>query len=593
MNAATRVDGEQSTDPFEDRCPRCRSAVIDSWLVCAACGQRLAGPAELPAGALLGDGRFEIDAVIGRGGFGITYAVGDHRLDRRVAVKELFPDAAVRHGTVVLTPPQNREAFDEARDRFLREARVLARFAHPGIVRVFEVFEEHNTAYLVMELLEGRSLAEVLRHRDGPFGQPEALQVAARVASALNAVHDAGMLHRDVSPSNLIVTDHGRIVLIDFGLARAFSGDQTMAMTRMVTPGYAPPEQYLGSGRFGPPTDVYGLAATVYRLLTKQVPAPAVERQAGTQIEAPHRLNPSVDKVVSDAVLDGLELDPAHRPQSVAAFLSRLGVDPAKALTAPVPNPGPEVDGATSRPTELDLRLRPVPTPARPPTPAAVAPTAYDAGPAPAYPPAGAPVPWEWPVPTPAPPRPQPGRWKVTVPLLAAVVALTSAAPVLLTALLVFVLLPVMATAGDVAHHRYRQQAGQAATRFQRAGSGAVVPVRFVRNVPVSVGRALPALGILALMIGIYWLVDSLDVNALAGQVVLRATGAGVALLLCLPAGSGTSRFRTGAALDALGTRLRRPGGTRFGQAGWAFLIVCTALTAAGLFLRPEAWPIL
>ncbi|QXC63214.1 protein kinase [Aquihabitans sp. G128] len=260
-----------------DRCPQCGHEVGDAWLVCAWCGQQLAAAAELVEGARLSDGRYQILRVIGRGGFGITYDVGDRRLQRRVAMKELFPESAVRHGSLVLTPPQGRAGFRAARDRFLREARVLARFTHPGIVRVYEVFEEHGTAYLVMELLEGRTLIELLQQRGKAFPEAEVLDVAGRVAAALRPVHAAGVLHRDVNPSNVMMTHHGRIVVIDFGLARDYDQDQTVGMTRVVTPGYAPIEQYRGEGRFGPSTDVYGLAATCYRLATGKVPVSALE----------------------------------------------------------------------------------------------------------------------------------------------------------------------------------------------------------------------------------------------------------------------------------------------------------------------------
>lgn len=295
-------------------------------MVCAWCGTQIAAPAELPVGATLGGDRYRVIGTIGRGGFGITYEAGDTRLKRRVAVKELFPESAVRHGSMVLTPPQARSSFRSARERFLREARVLARFTHPGIVRVYEVFEEHGTAYLVMERLSGRTLVDVLRARNEPFTEAEVVDVAARVAAALRPVHAAGVLHRDVNPSNVMLTEHGRIVVIDFGLARDFDQEQTMGMTRMVTPGYAPLEQYRGEARFGPTTDIYGLAATCYRLATGRVPVAAVERDAGGELPSPHRLNPAVSKQVSDAILDGLELEPAHRPQDLDAFLARLGV---------------------------------------------------------------------------------------------------------------------------------------------------------------------------------------------------------------------------------------------------------------------------
>ncbi len=282
---------------------------------------------DLAPGTTLGGGRFVVRDVLGRGGFGITYGTDDRRLERRVAVKELFPDGAVRHGDRVGVADHARGAFEAARDRFLREARVLARFTHPGIVRVYEVFEANDTAYLVMELLEGRTLAAVLTERGGPLAEPEVLDVAARAAGALSQVHEAGVLHRDLNPSNLVLTDHGRVVLIDFGIARDFEASgHTGTMTRVVTPGYAPPEQYAGQARFGPATDVYGLSATLYRLLSAQAPTPAVERQQGAELAAPHRLVPSVSAPTSAAVLDGLELNPAHRPQTLERFTARLGL---------------------------------------------------------------------------------------------------------------------------------------------------------------------------------------------------------------------------------------------------------------------------
>ena len=344
----------------DDRCPQCGHEVVAAWLVCAWCGQQLAAAAELAGGSRLSDGRYQILRVIGRGGFGITYDVGDRRLQRRVAMKELFPESAVRHGSVVLTPPHGRAGFRAARERFLREARVLARFTHPGIVRVYEVFEEHGTAYLVMELLEGRTLVQLLQQRNRPFPEAEVLDVAGRVAAALRPVHAAGVLHRDVNPSNVMMTHHGRIVVIDFGLARDYDQDQTVGMTRVVTPGYAPLEQYRGEGRFGPSTDVYGLAATCYRLATGKVPTSAVDRDGGAELTAPHELNPAISKAISDALLDGLELEPSHRPQDLDAFLSRLGVrrlpdGPRSILLDTVPPPAPEAPLSAADVASLDL----------------------------------------------------------------------------------------------------------------------------------------------------------------------------------------------------------------------------------------------
>ncbi len=320
------------------RCPTCHGVVEDDWRVCGWCGGPLATQVELHRGTVL-DGRFRIEAVLGRGGFGITYRARDERLGRIVAVKELFPPAAVRHEQRVLVEPRDREAFVAARARFRREAAALARFNHPGIVRVFEVTEANDTAYLVMELVEGRSLHQLVSARPDPLAVDEVLDATLRVGLALGAVHDAGLLHRDVNPSNVMVDASGRVVLIDFGLARRFGDEISGSMTRAVTPGYAPPEQYAGSAKVGPPCDVYGLAATTYKLLTGVTPVNVFDRQAGTPLLAPAAIREDIPALVSQAILDGMELNPDHRPASASAFLDRLGLHGAqpapRALLAP------------------------------------------------------------------------------------------------------------------------------------------------------------------------------------------------------------------------------------------------------------------
>lgn len=280
----------------------------------------------LAPGAVLDGGRYRLGPLLGRGGFGITYEAEDLRLQRPVAIKELFPDRARRDGASVVVPGAAAEGFAQARQRFLREAATLARFAHPAIVRIFAVFEEHGTAYLVLERLDGQTLADELAGRRGPFAEAEALDVAVQVAAALSIVHRAGVLHRDVSPSNLVRTTDGRVVLIDFGLARPFADDHTTAMTRIVTPGYAPPEQHEGVARFSTRADVYALGATLHRLLSGRVPPAAEARERGVAPEALWRVNPTVSRRVSDAVGAALALEPGDRPATVGGLLDRLGV---------------------------------------------------------------------------------------------------------------------------------------------------------------------------------------------------------------------------------------------------------------------------
>lgn len=647
----------------DDPCPRCGHEVADSWLVCAWCGQRLAVAAELEVGSRLGDGRYQILSVIGRGGFGITYDVGDRRLQRRVAVKELFPEAAVRHGSLVLTPPQGRAGFREARSRFLREARVLARFTHPGIVRVYEVFEEHGTAYLVMELLQGRTLVELLQQHGSPFGEASVLDVAGRVAAALRPVHAAGVLHRDVNPSNVMMTHHGRIVVIDFGLARDYDADETMGMTRVVTPGYAPLEQYRGAGRFGPSTDVYGLAATCYRLATGRVPVSAVDRDAGVRLPSPRELNAGMSKQVSDAILDGLELEPSHRPQDLDGFLSRLGISrlpdgPRSSLLDLVPVvsatgararglPPGSTRGSGVRPAAVDpadassgetvIVGRPLPrradhdedrTWAAPvdeamsgdatvasagageivedddrseitrvggaSRSAKVVPTAADRF-RPSSPPPevgltddrGA---VRARLPGPIGPH-GPGRLKLLVPLAAVALATASAAPVLVTAILVLLVLPVIATVGDSATHRLRSEYGMATGWAERRmGPTALAPARFVRNMAISLVRALPIVGLGTLLMVAWYAFENLGAAPAVLNGGLRLIGLVVAGLLVATSRNASGRFRSGVGLEELTSRFVPDG--RTSERVIALWLVAAALVAASLWLTPSPFPL-
>ncbi|HRW38311.1 MAG TPA: serine/threonine-protein kinase [Aquihabitans sp.] len=623
----------------DERCPRCGASVAPDAVRCDGCELPRIAPAELPVGAAIGGGRYVVRSVIGRGGFGITYQADDTRLLRAVAIKELFPDNAVRHGSQVLAPAEAREAFRAARDRFLREARVLARFTHPGVVRVYEVFEEHGTAHLVMELLGGRTLVDVLRARGAPFTEEEVLDVAGRVAAALRPVHAAGVLHRDLNPSNVMLTEHGRIVLIDFGLARDYDEERTIGMTRVVTPGYAPLEQYRGEARFGPSTDVYGLAATLYRLATGRVPVAAVARDGGTGLEAVHRINPAISKAVSDAIGDGLELEPGHRPQDLDAFLARLGVRrlPEGPRSVLLGAAGAEAEVLQRAPGAVAPAAAAA-TPARPlrdPGPARPAP-APDPPRAPADPdrtelvarsssapdatvPAGAPVPPVPPVPSgpdatrpaaasvpvgtallagagpvvPAPMAPgargRAGRSKLTVPLAALAVALGSAAPVLVVGLLVLVALPALATFGDLEVRRLRARHGLA-SRAARMPTGAYASVRFVRNVVASVLRSSPIVGLGAVLLALWYLVAETALPTGVIDGALRIVGAGTAGALVAASAQGTDRFRTGLAIDRL-VEVAVPDGrtTQRVVVGW---IVVALVVAAALWLQPDPFPL-
>ena len=372
-------------------CSACRATNTPGTAMCQACGSSLpqhgskAGTRllptnvahALPPGVLLQNEAFRIDSVLGQGGFGITYRGTDLRLGREVAIKEFFPFGnAIRIAQDNRLEPSgglSRGEFNTAREAFFDEARTLARFSHAHIVNVFSVFEEQNTAYMVMEFLAGESLQGRIDARH-ILGEDEALHVIEQIGPALEVVHDAGLLHRDLKPDNILLcsdTYNGeRAVLLDFGSARAFKAGDTQNSDRLLTPGYAPLEQYSSSATFDVHTDLYALGATLYQCLTGRIPPAATDRAAGVELQPPHELNPRLNRLVSEAVLWALALHAADRPQSVREFLTALRStkDSSHAVPA-IPRTDPRAariealvrqiaDGPAQRSTPFDEPLR-------------------------------------------------------------------------------------------------------------------------------------------------------------------------------------------------------------------------------------------
>lgn len=286
------------------------------------------GPAtyspQLPKGVRLQGGNYAVGDVLGQGGFGITYKGGDLTLRRYVAIKEFFPQGCTRQGSTV-APGGTLSAADYAgvKAKFTEEARTLGRFSDPGIVRVFGVFEENNTAYMVMEFLEGQTLSARMTEQ-GQLDEAEVVAIAEKVGASLAVVHQAGLIHRDIKPDNICLTKEGRVVLIDFGTARSFATGKTVKHTTLLTPGYAPLEQYGSEARFGAYTDIYALAATLYHALTGQIPPQATDRASGVELKAPHLLNSRISAHVSQALVWALQVKASERPQNIRAFLAAL-----------------------------------------------------------------------------------------------------------------------------------------------------------------------------------------------------------------------------------------------------------------------------
>ncbi|MBW4535282.1 MAG: serine/threonine protein kinase [Pleurocapsa minor HA4230-MV1] len=282
----------------------------------------------LSPGACLASGEYRIKQPLGQGGFGITYQGIDTRLNRAVAVKEFFPEGCWREGSTVVSAGRwNLDTYSNAKQKFLLEGQTLGQFHHPGIVQVFYYFEENNTAYMVMEYLQGQTLAEFLKQRKGKLSEAKALEYIAKVGEALEILHQAQFLHRDIKPENIMLADDGRVVLIDFGAARDFTTSSTARYTTMLTPGYAPLEQYGRSLKYGAFTDIYALGSTLYHLLTGEAPISAIERAAGVELKTVKEIAPHVSLGVSKAIAKAMSMDVTQRIQSVREFFDLLFKD--------------------------------------------------------------------------------------------------------------------------------------------------------------------------------------------------------------------------------------------------------------------------
>lgn len=288
---------------------------------------------------------YVIKKILGQGGFGITYLAEDTNLNQLVAIKEYLPvELAVREGDHSIHPLSGEygEQFHWGLDRFMSEARTLAQFKHPNIVRVFAVFPENNSAYMVMEYESGRAMHELLKQHK-TLGEEELKQIFLPILDGLEQVHQAGFIHRDIKPPNIFIREDGSPVLLDFGSARQSLGEKTRTLTSMVSPGFAPFEQYVSkSDKQGPWTDIYGLAATMYRAVVGRTPAEAMDRSEAllhTQRDIFVGASEIAPAGYSDALLraidSGLAFKVEDRPQSINEWREQLsGATPARAAAA-------------------------------------------------------------------------------------------------------------------------------------------------------------------------------------------------------------------------------------------------------------------
>ena len=290
----------------------------------------------LPLGTQLGD--YRLDAVIGHGGFGITYRAFDGQLAKIVAIKEYLPvEFAIRHEREVV-PRGARFADDFAwgRERFLDEARALARFRHPHIVPVLRYFDANGTAYTVMEFEDGRSVAQLLREQGRRLPPDDVRRLAEGLLSGLGAVHAQGFLHRDIKPSNVIIRRDGVPILIDFGAARQAMGGRTRTLTSVLTPQYAPIEQYALDGKQGPWSDIYSAAAVLHHAIAGHPPPEAASR-VGVDPYRPLAKTQAdrFDATFLAAIDRALAFAPEQRPQTIDAWRELFGSSLPSADEAP------------------------------------------------------------------------------------------------------------------------------------------------------------------------------------------------------------------------------------------------------------------
>jgi len=298
----------------------------------------------LPIGHQLQE--YRLDSLLGHGGFGITYLAHDTELDAAVAIKEYLPnELAVREGDLSVQPksPQDADDFAWGLERFIQEARTLARFNHPNIVRVRRFFRAHNTAYIVMDYEQGRSLAQAIK--EGETAQEaELMSLLPPLLDGLKTVHDAGYLHRDIKPGNIYLRDKDNSpVLIDFGTARYDVGSRSRSVTTIVSPGYSPFEQYQTKSNQGPWTDIYALGAVLYRSIGGATPVESTERIDAIIYNTPDPLKPAVElgqrrysKRLLKAIDYALQARETERPQNVTE-LKKAILSPSRPQQQPPP----------------------------------------------------------------------------------------------------------------------------------------------------------------------------------------------------------------------------------------------------------------
>lgn len=326
---------------MEKRCLGCMEIYDDESGICPKCGfvneEKAEEAIHMNPGTLLND-RYVIGKVIGYGGFGVTYIAWDGKLEQKVAIKEYLPsEFSTRipgESTVTIFSGDKSEQFRSGLEKFVDEAKRLAKYQNEdGIVKIFDAFEENLTAYIVMEYLDGMTLSEYLK-RNKTIDENDAVKMLEPVMKSLINIHSDGLLHRDIAPDNIFITKKGECKLIDFGASRFATTKYSRSLTVIVKPGYSPEEQYRSRGDQGTYTDVYALAATLYKMITGNKTPDAMVRRAKYENEntdilvPPHKIKKNISKSIDVALLNALNVSIEDRTKDVETFMKELNADP-------------------------------------------------------------------------------------------------------------------------------------------------------------------------------------------------------------------------------------------------------------------------
>ena len=274
-------------------------------------------------------GRYTIEGVLGQGGFGITYLGIDELHEKKVAIKEFFPQGIVTRNieyqdTVTVTFVGEKDNYEKGKERFLKEARTMAKFSKDeGIVKALDFFEINNTAYIVMEYLEGITLKQYLRENQR-IAPEDLIELLVPLIEALDEIHSQGMIHRDISPDNIMVLPDGRIKLMDFGAARDYTEFGEKSLSIVLKPGYAPPEQYQTHGIQGPWTDIYALCATMYKCITGENPPDAIDRVIDDHLKKISEFGITIPPQEEAAIIKGMSVSAKDRYQDIKDFCEDL-----------------------------------------------------------------------------------------------------------------------------------------------------------------------------------------------------------------------------------------------------------------------------